>query len=83
LPRDASLVLGDEIDVGPQRIERGLELGEHRARDLGDHRQPEAPAHVAGHRGLSRRVSSDEVDAHDQQIYAISNVAINHECSVT
>ena len=37
----APLVLGDQVHVGAQRVEAGLELGEHGARDLGDHRQPE------------------------------------------
>ena len=60
----AVLVLGDQVHVGAQRVERALHLGEHRARDLGDHRQAVAAAGPATQRRLPGRVAADEVDAH-------------------
>jgi hypothetical protein len=42
----AILVLGDQIHVGAQRVERALHLGQHRPRHLGDHGQAVAPADV-------------------------------------
>jgi hypothetical protein len=60
----AILVLGDQLHVGAQRVERALHLGQHRARHLGDHGQPEAAAHEPAQRGLAGGVAADEVDAH-------------------
>jgi hypothetical protein len=61
------LVLGDQLHVGAQRVQRALHLGEHRPRDLGDHRQAEASAHVPAQRGLAGGVAAHEVDAHEHQ----------------
>jgi hypothetical protein len=69
--KHALLVLGDEIHIGPQRVEAGLHLGEHCAGDLADHRQAVAAADVPTQRGLSGGVAPDEVDPHRPSIYGM------------
>jgi aspartyl-tRNA synthetase len=58
-----ALVAVDELDVRAQRVELRLHLGEHAARDLGDHRDAVAVADPSRDRRLAGRMRADEIDA--------------------
>jgi hypothetical protein len=62
--KDAALVVRDAIHVGAQGVEVGLQLGQDRACDFGDHGQTVATADPASHGGFSGSVRADKVDAH-------------------